>query len=464
MIVGKLILHYNTPELTNGLCKSVPDAIVIDNGSEPGKEYTGRNECIRLDKNYGFTIGWNKGIKAVYDRFDAFWLMNSDIEITDKSIKRICELLLRPEISMITPSYNCWLKMVHNRGTNSVREVSCLEFTAPVIKKSVFKKIGFFDERFTRGYGVDFDFCLRMQKAGLRIFVDDHSSFIHKQHQTIKLEMEVSEYSRLAVNELRSVMSEKYGEKWREMITQKLNVPITKLAMRKIALYTTIFGDYAKLLPVPAETELDADLFCITDNPDIENPGGWKIIVPDYPRLDLAPRMRAKFFKIFPWEAEGMSKYEAFIFIDGSIEITDPDFVKYCLKHLTSDILVFKHPARNCIYEELKTSLPLVKYKDENIEAQCNSYKPIYPVNGGLYACGVMMVKNNERVKQFMGAWWWENIKWSFQDQLSFPVICKLLKVTPAIFPDNQMKNNYFKHHWRDDDPKSGKGKKKLSQ
>jgi GT2 family glycosyltransferase len=462
MKLAKLILHYNTPELTADLCRMVPDAIVIDNGSDPGKQplvRPGQSEVIRLDRNYGFTIGWNKGIMAVYDRFDAFWLMNSDIVINQNTVKRITSLLSLAHVSMITPSYNCWLKSCHKHPGNQIREVSCLEFTAPAIKKSVFETIGFFDERFSKGYGVEFDFCLRMKANGLRIFVDDQSSFIHKQHQTIKLDMDVNEYSRLAVNEMRTVMSEKYGDRWREILTIKLNVPITKLFMRKIALFTTIFGNYTDLLPVPAEIELDADLFCITDNPNLENPGGWKIIIPEFPRKDFHPRMRAKFFKMFPWEISGMAKYEAYIFIDGSIEVFNPEFVKYCLKNLRSDIAIFKHPVRNCIYDELKASLPLEKYKKESLELQVEAYKNIYPANAGLYACGVMMFKNNEKVRQIMGAWWWENIKWSYQDQLSFPVICRLLKFQPSVFPDNQMKNDYFRHHWKDDKPLTQKKK-----
>ena len=36
MRIAKLILHYNTPELTLRLCQMVSDAIVIDNGSDVG--------------------------------------------------------------------------------------------------------------------------------------------------------------------------------------------------------------------------------------------------------------------------------------------------------------------------------------------------------------------------------------------------------------------------------------------
>ena len=99
--------------MTDQLCRLVGStAIVIDNGSGHDKQYTGKNECIRFDKNWGFTIGWNKALREVYDRFDAFWLMNSDIIISAHSIERIKRLLNNnPEIGMISPNYNCWIQL-----------------------------------------------------------------------------------------------------------------------------------------------------------------------------------------------------------------------------------------------------------------------------------------------------------------------------------------------------------------
>lgn len=457
MKVGKLILHYNTPEMTDELCRMVgPDAIVIDNGSDLDKQpiaRQGQSEVVRLEKNYGFTKGWNLGVLAVYDRFDAFWLMNSDIVIDRKTIQRIEKLLSLERISMITPSYNSWMKSCQNLATRNVREVKCIEFTAPVIKKSVFDKIGFFDESFALGYGVEFDFCIRMKRAGFKMFVDDGSKFYHKGQQTIKNETTLQHYSAKAMEELKSGMEVKYGENWRETLTRELNFNLRNIGMKRVALITTIFGGYAKLMNVPEGVELQADLYCITDDPDLETNGQWKIIVPDYPRRDLHPRMRAKFFKMFPWDLPELKNYEAFIYIDGSIEITSGDFVRYCMNNLKKDMVLFKHPQRDCIYEEQIHSSELKKYQNESIADQVEAYRSVYPAHGGLYACGVMAFKNNATVKQFMGAWWWENVKWSYQDQISFPVICKLLNFQPSVFPDNQYKNNLFKIHWHDDNP-----------
>ena len=449
MKLGILILHYNTPEITEALCRMTGSkTIVIDNGSDHDKRYRGKHECIKFDRNWGFTLGWNMALKKVYDRFDAFWLMNSDIVITQKSIDRIHRLLIdNSDIGMITPNYNCWIKYCNNLGTGSIRQVKCLELTAPVIRKSVFEKIGFFDERFSRGYGVDFDFAIRMRNAGLKIFVDDESSFFHKQHQTILLHEGINEYNQLAIRELENGMYDKYGPAWRAIVKNNLKLDLELKV--KIAVYTTIFGDYAPLRSVPKQSK-EADYFCITDN-SMTKAEGWNIICPGIPRADLHPRLRAKFFKMFPWECEDLRRYEILIFINGSIEITSPDFVKYCIDNMKSDILLFKHPERDCIYDEVKASVGLIKYQKENLQLQENVYRSFHPKKYGLYACGIMVMKITEKIKALMSAWWWENIKYTWQDQISFPVVCKLLEIVPSVFPDKQYPNQHFRIHWHDD-------------
>lgn len=115
-------------------------------------------------------------------------------------------------------------------------------------------------------------------------------------------------------------------------------------------------------------------------------------------------------------------------------------------------MLLYKHPVRDCIYAEAKASYPLVKYNGEPIQEQIESYKAIYPEHGGLFACGVMVRKmRSPKMREVMAHWWWEQIKWSYQDQISFPVVCKLARFIPATFEESQVKNEIFKIHWHDD-------------
>ncbi len=216
MKTAKLILHYNTSELTNSLRKMVPDAIVIDNGS--GTIYDGepeKNDVIVFKEPLGFTKGWNKAIKLLYNYYDAFWLMNSDIQINPDSIHRIETLIRRDNVHIITPSFNSWMEHCNNFGTPGERLSNVIEFTAPVIRKEVFDKIGFFDERFSLGYGVEYDFCLRAWNAGFNIYIDDASYFHHLGQQSIeKTSGGYKAYSKKAFAEMKKGMEEKWGKNW----------------------------------------------------------------------------------------------------------------------------------------------------------------------------------------------------------------------------------------------------------
>ena len=222
MRIAKLILHYNTPELTLRLCQMVSDAIVIDNGSDVDMSKLNlKNQVERFETNLGFTPNWNRALHRIMDTdggyFDAFWLMNSDIEISQESINRIEFLMQLHPYSMVTPSYNCWMKQCKNNGSPGIRQVKCIEFTAPVIRRDVFEKIGFFDETFTKGYGVEFDWSLRMQQAGLKQYCDDKSVFYHIGQQTINAHGPLREYEAIAKYELSRGMEKFYGSEWRKL-------------------------------------------------------------------------------------------------------------------------------------------------------------------------------------------------------------------------------------------------------
>ncbi|MFZ4523798.1 MAG: glycosyltransferase domain-containing protein, partial [Bacteroidales bacterium] len=148
-----------------------------------------------------------------------------------------------------------------------------------------------------------------------------------------------------------------------------------------------------------------------------------------------------------------LDQYDIMIFIDGSIEITSADFVKFCIDSLgDNSMALYQHPQRDCIFDEAVASMPLIKYQSQNISGQISFYNSLYPKHGGLYACGVMVRKiQSPAIRDLMGKWWWEIIKWTYQDQLSFPVVCKLQKFIPGIIPGNQYKNPFFKVHWHDD-------------
>ena len=48
-----------------------------------------------------------------------------------------------------------------------------------------------------------------------------------------------------------------------------------------------------------------------------------------------------------------------------------------------------------------------------------------YPAHNGLWACGLLIRRNNDKIKKFNKLWWEHNKKYTYQDQLSFPVCAR---------------------------------------
>jgi O-antigen biosynthesis protein len=145
--------------------------------------------------------------------------------------------------------------------------------------------------------------------------------------------------------------------------------------LRRVAIYTAIFGDYDEL-KAPVAQDIDCDFFCFTDQVKPRKLHPWRTI--SVRRMaSLSPRMQAKWFKVanhhvFPsgrlkmgfavraGHLLGGSRYEATIWVDGSLRIKGPMMAREIAGLVTDgSMAVFKHPDRDCLYEEVAASLPI---------------------------------------------------------------------------------------------------------
>ncbi|MFA6445731.1 MAG: glycosyltransferase domain-containing protein [Candidatus Paceibacterota bacterium] len=86
---------------------------------------------------------------------------------------------------------------------------------------------------------------------------------------------------------------------------------------------------------------------------------------------------------------------------------------------------VFKHPWRDCVYEEAEEIIRLGKDEVERIVKQMKKLREVdHPEHSGLAACGVL-VRNNRDCIDMNNAWWSEVCSESKRDQLSFPDVFK---------------------------------------
>jgi hypothetical protein len=202
----------------------------------------------------------------------------------------------------------------------------------------------------------------------------------------------------------------------------------------RVALYTAIYGQYDSVKPVPLD--LGAPAFLFTDSPETAERAtdlGWFArVVPHYiatlngdPNI-TGPMLAHKYWKTHPDKA--CPDVDASIWIDGSMTITNPDFIQLNIDALgDDDWACVRHPARSCIYTEADYSATLTwRYDATAIKAQAEHYRQFHPPNWGLVATGHNIRRHTPDVLDLSQEWWQENLAWSHQDQLSLPVLLRI--------------------------------------
>lgn len=164
----------------------------------------------------------------------------------------------------------------------------------------------------------------------------------------------------------------------------------------------------------------------------------------------LEPVMNAKIHKIL---SHKYCDTPYIVWVDGNMELKqDPhELVKLMGK---KDFAFFKHPGRDCLFEEADACISLGKGKIEEIGEQIKQYaKDMFPDHAGLCECTAFIRKNNKKANETFEKWWAEICRYSHRDQLSFPVAFQGKKwatipgsVQVALGHKNFSGNKYFKY------------------
>ncbi|MDE3086644.1 MAG: DUF616 domain-containing protein, partial [Acidobacteriota bacterium] len=169
----------------------------------------------------------------------------------------------------------------------------------------------------------------------------------------------------------------------------------------------------------------------------------WRVEV-RRPRFEH-PRLSAKWFKIRP-EKE-LPGYRYTIWIDGGIVLSTASFADTVLSALNgSGLAFFKHPVRENIFDEAEASKTLPKYAALPLIEQVEHYRNRgYPGTNGLFAAGVIVRDNSKRaLRSFGRRWMRENLRWTYQDQLSLPYVLWRSGITPGTIPYDLWDNPLF--------------------
>ena len=214
-----------------------------------------------------------------------------------------------------------------------------------------------------------------------------------------------------------------------------------------VTVITSVYGEYDPLTE-PVEQTVDVDWVCVTDRQQHCPP--WRVIVE--PRPHMHPRMAAKVAKCLPWR---YTDADVVIWLDASAVIVSAQFVTMCLSHCPpGGMAQWEHPERDCIYDEAVVSASMSKYAGQNLEGQCAAYRRRgFPEHAGLWAAGCIVRRKDPLHEAFGGLWLAEQLRWTYQDQISEPWVMWLTDTKPEPLPESLWANRWvvFQGHRRDD-------------
>ncbi|HWD45899.1 MAG TPA: hypothetical protein VHM23_19675 [Actinomycetota bacterium] len=184
----------------------------------------------------------------------------------------------------------------------------------------------------------------------------------------------------------------------------------------RVAVLSSLYGDFDQVMAPVAQT-VDADWILVSDRD--HNCWPWKVVVE--PRSQLHPRLAAKVAKCRP---DLYATADAYVWVDAGLRIGAPDFLAWCLDTL-GDLSVVKlaqvpHPQRTSIADEAQVSSGIAKYAGLPVVEQARHYlEGGFPDGWGLWATGLIAYRNGPWLGRFGNAWLAEQVRWTYQDQLS---------------------------------------------
>lgn len=195
-----------------------------------------------------------------------------------------------------------------------------------------------------------------------------------------------------------------------------------------LIVYTVITNNY-DVLRTPDVVDPNITYICFTDEPLwislVSDTSVWQI--KKIPKNDLDPARNSRLAKILPHLFIDQFDCQYSVYLDGNINIIGNLF-DLLESYGDFKFLGFKHPFRDCIYQELETCIEMQKDDPETMKAQIALYREAgFPEHYGLIEANVLVRKHHDPdVIHLMEAWWQEIKTRSRRDQLSLPYVAWL--------------------------------------
>jgi hypothetical protein len=445
-----LIIHYNTPYLTECLVRSinlfVEGAVIyiFDNSDE--KPFTAKFDNVTVfDNTKGQIINFDKWLENYPNRKMSggrrnYWGSAKHCISVEKSMEIIndnfilmdSDVLLKRDCSDLFQDDCIYVGELQNQPTSKINRI--LPFIC-FINTEMCKKynIHYFDDNFMHG----------LRKTPLGDMYDTGAVIckdsVGLKHKHIKVSDYIEHYNNASWMDTTTKIHNRTIDEW-----LKIHKKLWSNEKNKNVVYTCITGEYDSLINPKHITE-GFDYICFTDNKTLKS-DIWDIRPLPKETEELTQVKKQRFVKINPHLL--LSEYDISIWVDGNVALKG-DLNKFVKNVITSDCSVYvpKHPQRNCIYAEANVVVKMGKDKSDITKPQMEKYKKEgFPEKYGLLQSNIILRKHNKLdCIKLMEDWFKELKNGSHRDQLSFNYVSWKNKDVKIIYLDkNICKSEFF--------------------
>ena len=213
--------------------------------------------------------------------------------------------------------------------------------------------------------------------------------------------------------------------------------------MNKNVIYTCVTGGYDKI-ERPNFISEGFDYVCYTDDHNLKS-DIWEIRQIPEKLLYLGNAKINRYIKLHPHEL--FPEYDLSIYIDGNVDLK-ADINEFIEDRCSDgDVFFYKHPYRDCIYDEMDAVVSGGQENKEIVNAIRARYeKEGFPKHFGLSQNNIIIRRHNEKnCMRLMTLWWNEVFYNSYRDQLSlFYVIWKNPDIKVKILEEYLWFSKYF--------------------
>ncbi len=236
--VAVVIPTFRRAELTRALLGDVArepsvEPVVVDNGGD--YEAAGKERILRPGRNLGWAGGCNHALtELAAEPFDAYVLLNDDTRLAEGFFGGLCEAWRETGAWVVGPMYDgTW---PHQRSPHAGppdryravgvhRRVPFVDGTCLFLPRETIGEVGLFDaDAFPEhGWGVDFDYALRVRSAGGTLSVTELAFLHHEGNGTAALCG--AGYQVAAWEEMVRGMRKKWGQAWPSLLRSEAASP-----------------------------------------------------------------------------------------------------------------------------------------------------------------------------------------------------------------------------------------------